>query len=125
MSNAAINPLARPSVAHTPCAVHAAFLRCFSGLVTCIRELLHGVAQLGLTEEEQCFASRDVGAAVVGRFRGHVGKIDTLAKHVTTDRCFWRRDAETLAEDTTKIGRARTMPQKTTIGLDLGIGGLV
>ena len=53
--------------------------------------------------------------AVVGRFAGHVSKIDTLVEHVARNGRLGRRNPQTLAEDATVIRAPRAMPQQTPI----------
>jgi len=48
-----------------------------TGVGVCRLELLHGVAELGFTEQEERIAARDVGTAVACGFGGHIGEIDS------------------------------------------------
>jgi len=48
-----------------------------TGIVICVLELLHGVAELGFAKEEEGVPAGDVRVAVASRFRRHVGEVDT------------------------------------------------
>jgi len=68
MHTCRVLPLSRSS----PAQAHGrmlAYLQCvLTGIGVCRLELLHGVAELGFTEQKECIAARDVGTAVPGGF---------------------------------------------------------
>ena len=54
------------------------------------------VAKSNFTEKHHAFVVLFGCEAVVCRFGGHVRKVDSLAKHVTGDGSFGRRNAQAL-----------------------------
>lgn len=64
------------------------------------------------------------GVAVVRRLGGHIGKVDTLSKHVSVHWSLGWGDSETLAKNSTEVCTARSMPQETAVAvLDTGEAG--
>ena len=62
------------------------------------------------------------GAAVVGALGDRVGKVHALAEHVAGDGRLGRCDAQTLREDTDKVGQARAVPQQHVVGNRAALG---
>lgn len=94
------------------------------GHVVAVGKLEHGIAQLGVTQQQKTHVGAVVGTAVVGGFAGHVGEVDTLAEHVAVDGGFGGCDAETLAEDTAEVGAAGAVPEEAAVAvLEVGEGG--
>lgn len=42
----------------------------------------------------------------------HVCKVDAFSEHVSRNRRFWRRDSESLSEDSSKVHLSRAVPQQ-------------
>ena len=61
-------PLSWSSPAQTHGRMLAYLQSAITGVGVCRLELLHGVAELGFTEQKECIAARDVGTAVPGGF---------------------------------------------------------
>lgn len=81
---------------------------CSSGITA--RHFQHRLPELGFTHEQQTDVARRVRPAVVGGFGGDVGHVDAFAECVAAYGCFWRRDSETLREDTAVVGASGAVP---------------
>ena len=68
------------------------------------------VPKLCLTKKQQGVAIGDVRATVICGLGTHIGQVDAFAKHVSGHWGFWRRDTQTLAQNTTEIGGAGAVP---------------
>ena len=98
--------------------------RMLPGHIVAVGKFEHGIAQLGVTQQQKTHVGAVVGAAVVGGFTGHVGEVDALAEHVAVDGRFGGCDAEALAEDTAEVGAAGAVPEEAAVAvLEVGEGG--
>ena len=54
-------------------------------------------------------------AAIIGWFWHHIGKVNTLSKHITGNRGFWWSDSKTLGQNASVICGSWTVPKKLPI----------
>ena len=79
-------------------------------IVVC-SELLRHVPQCHLAQQHQPSTVHFAGATVVGGLAHHICKVDSLSKHITSNRSFRRRDSEALRQNADKISESRAVPE--------------
>lgn len=137
-----ILPSSGSGLALSPSRIHAELFRLFASSVVVSFQDLHRRTQLCLTQEQQCMSARVVRVTVIGRLGRHVGEVETclrleetqwntmgkertLVKHVAVHWRFWGCDAKALAENPSKIGCSRTMPQQSPVTGNIGIAAFL
>mmetsp|Transcript_47742 Transcript_47742/g.72827 ORF Transcript_47742/g.72827 Transcript_47742/m.72827 type:complete len:389 (+) Transcript_47742:183-1349(+) len=73
------------------------------------------VSERHLRQQQQPLGIRRRRKTVVGRLGDHVGKVDSFAEHVASDRRFGGCDAQTLGEDTDPVGDTRAVPKQLSV----------
>jgi hypothetical protein len=94
----------------TPSADRALLLGSRCSIVLSVSQDLHGIAQLGLAEQQERLAARVVRTAVVGGLGRHVGEVDAFVEHVAIDRRLGWSNAEALAKDAAVVCRTGAVP---------------
>lgn len=100
---AGILPLAVSQLSHSLGRNAVVLLGLFCGIGVSGVDLVHGVAQLCLDEQQQANASAHGGRAVVGRLGGEVGEVDAFAKGIAVGGGLWRSNPQSLGQNSTKI----------------------
>ena len=79
-----------------------------------INHSLH-VSKCHFSKQQQSSAIIWSCEAIIGGFGDHIGEVNTLSKHVTSDWSFRRGNSKALGKNTGVIGETRTVPEKLTV----------
>ncbi|KYM85148.1 hypothetical protein ALC53_04936 [Atta colombica] len=77
--------------------------------------LVH-ITQSNFAKQQQTSWILAVCATIICRLRHHIGKIYTLAEHVTSNGRFWRCDTQTLRQYSCIIRSSGSVPEQLSIG---------